>query len=257
MQFQADGAGADLVKITPKANPLVRGSIIEEGTSDIRNGVGDIVASGNPLQAIAHILGGAWWSLLVNAGLVTLVFAVLERTGWLADHLHHWSPENLPDLGNLTVKTKPPSLWEAVFEIVVGVVFILWWAGLIPIPITYTNARDLTLTPDPIWTAMWLPILVLLIARTVFNIIQWLRPRWKAARVALSVGTAAPAIGILVVLYHAEHWLTARSSTLPAARLSEIDHATNLGIRYALIVAGVVLALQCARELWRIAVARR
>ena len=38
------GAGADLVTISPKANPLVRGSIIEEGISDIRNGVGDIVA---------------------------------------------------------------------------------------------------------------------------------------------------------------------------------------------------------------------
>ena len=37
------GAGADLVKITPKADPLVRGSIIE-ATPDLRNGVGDIVS---------------------------------------------------------------------------------------------------------------------------------------------------------------------------------------------------------------------
>ena len=53
------GAGADRVSITPKANPLVRGSIIEEGTSDIRNGVGDIVAIvGTPTQPLTVNISG-------------------------------------------------------------------------------------------------------------------------------------------------------------------------------------------------------
>lgn len=53
------GAGADLVSITPKANPLVRGSIIEEGTPDIRNGVGDIVAIvGTPTQPLTVNISG-------------------------------------------------------------------------------------------------------------------------------------------------------------------------------------------------------
>ena len=53
------GAGADLVSISPKANPLVRGSIIEEGTSDIRNGVGDIVAIvGTPTQPLTVNISG-------------------------------------------------------------------------------------------------------------------------------------------------------------------------------------------------------
>ena len=53
------GAGADLVSISPKANPLVRGSIIEEGMSDIRNGVGDIVAIvGTPTQPLTVNISG-------------------------------------------------------------------------------------------------------------------------------------------------------------------------------------------------------
>jgi hypothetical protein len=52
------GAGADLVKITPKANPLVRGSIIE-ATPDLRNGVGDIVAVvGTPTQPLTVNISG-------------------------------------------------------------------------------------------------------------------------------------------------------------------------------------------------------
>jgi hypothetical protein len=52
------GAGADLVKITPKANPLVRGRILEDDP-DIRNGVGDIVAVvGTPTQPLTVNLSG-------------------------------------------------------------------------------------------------------------------------------------------------------------------------------------------------------
>jgi hypothetical protein len=52
------GAGADLVKITPKANPLVRGRILEDAP-DIRNGVGDIVAVvGTPTQPLSVNLSG-------------------------------------------------------------------------------------------------------------------------------------------------------------------------------------------------------
>ncbi len=54
------GAGADLVvDHRPKANPLVRGRIIEEDTSDIRNGVGDIVAIvGTPTQPLTVNISG-------------------------------------------------------------------------------------------------------------------------------------------------------------------------------------------------------
>jgi len=52
------GAGADLVSISPKANPLVRGSIIEDAP-DIRNGVGDIVAIvGTPTQPLTVNISG-------------------------------------------------------------------------------------------------------------------------------------------------------------------------------------------------------
>ena len=52
------GAGADLVKITPKANPLVRGSILED-TPDLRNGVGDIVSIvGTPTQPLTVNISG-------------------------------------------------------------------------------------------------------------------------------------------------------------------------------------------------------
>jgi hypothetical protein len=216
----------------------------------ILSGVGDIVFGGNPLRSMGQAFDGAWWSLLGNAGLVTLIFAVIERTGWLTDHLNRWSPEQLPDLIDFRARTKPKRHWESAWQVAFGVGLLLWWTGLIPLPASWSNEKGLTIIPDPIWTTMWWPILLLLVARLAFNLMQLLRPRWKAVRAMLSVATAAGAVATLAVIYQAGHWQTASSATLPALKLAEIDRHINHGIRYAILVVGVVWVLQCAKELW-------
>jgi len=223
----------------------------------VLSGAAGILFEGHPVRSLAHAFDGAWWSLLGNAGLVTLIFAVIERTGWLTDHLKRWSPEHLPDLRDFQLKTKPKSAWEAGFEIVFGVGFLLWWAGLIPLPIAWSNVKGLVLTPDPIWIAMWWPILALMIARLAFNLVQWLRPRWKAVRIVLNLATTAGAVATLVLIYQTGHWITASSATLPAARVAEIERSANLGIHYAIIVVGVIWIFQCAKEVWVVTMARR
>ena len=222
------------------------------------NGALHVMTGGEPLmRAVMHGVNNIWGSLLANAGLVTLIFAVIERTGWLSSYLDQWKPEELPDLRDFTVKTKPKSGWESAWEVAFGIAFILWWVGLIPVPIAWTNAKGLTLAPDPIWAAMWWPILALMVARLVFNAVQWVRPRWKAARGVLSVVTAAGAVAVLAIVYQAGHWLTATSATMPAPRVAEIDRSTNLGIHCAIIVVGVIWVLQCGKELWVLVMARR
>lgn len=74
------GAGADLVRISPKASGVARGRILEE-TPDIRNGVGDIVAVvGAPTKPLAVDISGvtvdghdaADTPIAVEAGIVYL-----------------------------------------------------------------------------------------------------------------------------------------------------------------------------------------
>jgi hypothetical protein len=74
------GAGADLVTITPKASSVAGGSILE-ATSDLRNGLGDIVAIvGTPTQPIKVDISGvtvdgydpAGRPVAVEAGIVFL-----------------------------------------------------------------------------------------------------------------------------------------------------------------------------------------
>src|SRR3569623_1476519 len=100
---------------------------------------------------------------------------------------------------------------------------------------------------------MWWPILALMIARLAFNLVQWLRPRWKAVRIVLNLATTAGAVAMLVLIYQTGHWITTNSATLPAARVAEIERSANLGIHYAIIVVGVIWIFQCAKEVWVVA----
>ena len=190
-------------------------------------------------------------SEMLAFGVLTLVFVILERTGFPAQYVAKWRPQELPE-----VKQKQPSPWHSAFEVAAGVYFILWWCGLVPFPGYYTNAEGLTLNPDPIWTTIWWPVLALMVARLVYNIIQWLRPRWKVVRGVLSIATAAGALALLGVIYQAGHWLTPASATLPADQLASIDQGVNTGIHWAIIVVGAVWVIQCLKELWELVTSR-
>lgn len=203
-------------------------------------------------HAAAHAFAGLFNSAMLALGTVVTVFYALERGGFPRDHLRKWNPKELPE-----VKDKQPGPWGSAFEVAVGLFFIAWWCGLIPGNLfVYSNVQGLTLTPDPVWAGVWWPVLALMIARLIYNLIQWLRPRWKVVLATLSVATTLGAVAMLGVIYQAGHWLTA-SGTLPADRLAHIDRSTNLGLRYAIVVVGAVWAFQCLQELWRLYAGRR
>lgn len=202
-------------------------------------------------RAFAQSLTGLVSSAMLTFGTVVAIFYALERGGFPADHLRKWRPEELPE-----TRDKQPGAWGSAFEVAVGLYAILWWCGIAPLPILYTNVKGLTLVPDPIWTGLWWPVLALMVARLVYNVVQWLRPRWKMVRGVLSVATAVGGVALLAVVHQAGHWISMRSATMSAHELLELDRAVNLGLGIAIIVVGVVWVLQCAKELWQLVRAR-
>ena len=202
-------------------------------------------------RAFAQTLTGLLSSTMLTFGTVVAIFYALERTGFPADHLRKWRPEELPE-----TRDKQPGAWCSAFEVAVGLYAILWWCGVAPLPLLYTNVKGLTLVPDPFWMTLWWPVLALMVARLVYNVVQWLRPRWKMVRGVLSVATAVGGVALLAVVHQAGHWISMRSATMSAHELLELDRAVNLGLGIAIIVVGVVWVLQCAKELWQLVRAR-
>ena len=196
---------------------------------------------------VPGLLGSLWWAAVASVGSVTILFALIERYGGADRHFRHWNPNQLPD-----VSAKHPGPWESGFEVGLSVLFLLWWVNLIQLP-DFAAGSSFRMEPAPIWNELFWPILALAAARLVYNVLVWLRPRWRLSRALLGAATAVGGILILVAVYRAGHWVTVVPTGIDAASAMELQSSLHLALRIAIIAVGVIWALGSLGELWRLA----
>ncbi len=195
----------------------------------------------------AGLLGSLWWAAVASVGSVTILFALIERYGGAERHFRHWNPSQLPD-----VSAKQPGPWESAFEVGLSVLFLLWWVDLIQLP-DFAAGSSFRMEPAPIWNELFWPILALAAARLVYNLLVWLRPRWRLARGLLGAATAVGGILILIAVYRAGHWVTVVPTGIDADSAMGLQTSLHLAFRIAIIAVGVIWAIGSVGELWRMA----
>lgn len=215
---------------------------------------GGIVVTGDLGQAVAHGSGALVHTLLYNAALVTLAFAVIERLGWLDAYLAKWKPEELPDLGKLRLDLPPRKRWEPLFEVGFGIAFLIWWAGGFTFPFV-PHDTGVRITGAQVWTTLYWPVALLVWARIALSLVGFLRPGWKAVRAVLILGTTAATLLIAKLLHEAGQIVTVvGTDTAKAARIQE---SLDKSLEIAVIVVAAATAFQCAKELYQLWKERR
>jgi hypothetical protein len=199
----------------------------------------------DPLQLLLQTIGGLSVSLLVSLAIVTLIFAILERTDFSADHIGNWNPMQLADIAD-----RQPGPWESAAEVALGIAFLLWWTGVFRLPYV-VGAADFRIEPAPIFAQLYWPILIVAAARLVHNLIQWLRPRWRLVRGLIGGLTAVAGLVLLAMIYRAGHWATI-VSTVPTAEAADLQTSLNLALKIAIVVTGVVWTFACLGGLWKL-----
>jgi hypothetical protein len=219
---------------------LVVGAVlIAIGVARILLGDQDLV------QALLQTWASVWGAAVTSFAIVTIVFAVLERNGFPAEHLAAWVPDQLPDL-----KQKQPGRWESAFEVAMGIAFLLWWTGVIAIPYS-GDAGNFRLEPAPFWATLYWPVLILAAARLVHNLIQWLRRRWTIVHGLLGAATAIGGVALLVMIYQAGHWADVVPTGMAAAQAAQLEESLNLALRIAIVVVAVIWTLGSLGALWQ------
>jgi len=200
----------------------------------------------DPLQLLLQTIGGLSASLLISLAIVTLIFAILERTGFPAEHIGNWNPAQLPDIGD-----EQPGPWKSAAEVALSLAFLLWWAGLFTLPIP-TGGADFRIEPAPVFAELYWPIFILASARLLHNVIQWLRPRWKLVRAVTDGLTAIGGLVLLALIYRAGIWATIIPTGMPAHEAAELQTSLNLALKIAIVVTGVVWTFACLGALWKL-----
>jgi hypothetical protein len=129
---------------------------------------------------------------------VTLVFALLERSGEVPPLGEAWSPDKLPETPAESVR---PNLVETVLSIVaLGVLggVLVWQQVAMPVTIDGTSYPIV----NPALWSFWIPWFLLVIALEIgFTLVRWARGGWTwvlaAMNVVLGLAFVVPAIWLV------------------------------------------------------------
>jgi hypothetical protein len=132
-------------------------------------------SGGNWGLAAANTLGNLWSGLFIAAGIVTLVFAVIERTNAHLGAECKWDPLKLPPVRR---EERKPSLLKALCELGFGFFGLIWLLLLPQYPVLILGPAAAFLKAGPMLHTFYLPIVLLSIAALLRSAITLARPQW-------------------------------------------------------------------------------
>jgi len=147
----------------------------------ISRGLGHVVGTGwtPPFGAIASHFWNGWFASLA---VVTIVFAVLERTAAKKQLFEIWNPRKLPPLRPAHAIPRANS----AIEIAVYLCVLVWWTANMAAPLTI-RLGNLHLALTPAWSAFYWAILFITLGSATVSIVNFIRPWWTTQRAVARV----------------------------------------------------------------------
>jgi hypothetical protein len=213
--------------------------------------VGLIVTFASANTPVGPVMNTATSSLLTMAvftfGVVTLLFAVFERTGVAASLQRNWSPARLAPR-----RTHCRGRFQVASEAVADVVVLLWWTGLIHFRDIMPIPAMLQVQLAPVWSELYWPILGYWLFELGVNGLELFNPSAARTNTVLSLIKGVAGCAILVYLLQAGHWVQVDAPSLRPEVVAKIRTGFDQGMRLGLLGTVLVLALKVFVDLWRL-----
>jgi hypothetical protein len=229
-------------------------------------GPGMILSATNRWGAFIQTISTLWTAVFVSAGIITLIFALLEHTEARLQMFDKWSLRSLPPAPK---QEQPPSRTQTIFELICGLVGLLWLLALPQYPFLIFGPAAAFLKPAPMWHSFYMPIILLSLAGLVRQCVSLMRPQWTWLPPAARLLTTALTLIVLNFMINAAgttpggEWhpfvVVARSAAMSAQKAAQLDHVAtwvNVSVLLALAgtwlglcIAGVIQAWQLLRHL--------
>ena len=139
------------------------------GPVNLANGGGDWPS------AILTTFGNLWSGLFIAAGIVTLVFAIIERTNSHLESEIKWDPLKLPPVPK---EARKPSLMKAVSDLGFNFFGLVWLLLLPHYPFLILGPAAAFLKVGPILHLFYLPFVFVSVVALVRSALTLARPQW-------------------------------------------------------------------------------
>lgn len=185
----------------------------------------------HPVAAMVGSVGDAIASTLYMVGLITVIFAVLERLQVKLHFLESWKLSDLPKLPVVPDPLQVPR--SASFGGFAGLLlFILWWVGLIRIP-DLPHVHFMQALPESFF---W-PVLLVAGAEMLLHLVNLFLPWWTRRRAAFRLLVDVCSLALLAALALRWPWfsvridISAQAGTVPSLHdVVLLDQVVNLAL---------------------------
>jgi hypothetical protein len=204
-------------------------------------------AADQPGPAIVTALAVWWNGAIVSVGVLTIVFAAIERSG--APLLYAWDPRRLP----AERRPRRPTWFEHLAAIAFQVVALLWWIRVVRFwspDIPLSTGGHVTLGFAPVLVILYWPVVALSLGVIASHLVQAAGRR--TAGLVLDAATQLALAALAAIALRADRWVTVTASGPAVAVPAKLDYGINLGVHIALIVAVLAGLGAAAYDIWRL-----
>ena len=198
------------------------------------------------IAALGSLWGSFWLTALVSTGVVTIVFAVLERTQAKSHFLEKWDPRKLPAVRDTNQLPRSAS----IVELVVNLMFFGWWAENMSSPIVL-NHPDIRIILSPVWSYFFYGFLSLALVNASLAAVNLMRPYSTRLRATLHLLSDFAGSVLFCWLLKSSVLIGIAAANVTAAKAIEITTAMNWWMSklfpWAVIVCAVIVVVDAFR----------
>jgi hypothetical protein len=206
-------------------------------------------------ETVGAFWADVWLAAIIALGMVTAVFAVLERVNAKSGIPGDWDPRKLPAVRDPNRIPRSGS----IVELVVNIVFCSWWVAAMSSPVVFDRPQ-LRITLAPVWQYFYWGFLILSIAGIALSGANLLRPNWTRPRAAVRLLTNL--VGSALFCWFCASSIVAEIAAVhtPVAETLKITAAVNMWMSRGVPVvafAGLIVLVVDARRILRAATANQ
>lgn len=223
------------------------------GLAALITGLVTASVSGDLWRGFGAALGVAWSGAFTAIGVVTVIFASLERTRKGRELVIDWKVRDLPTIG--ARRRRREHWYEHVAGMVAMTLFILWWVGVIrdwPPQIPLESGGALHLAFAPALQSLYYPVLALAAGGVAVNALKLAGRETRAIALVLDMALQAATAAVAGLALQAGSWSAVSGVGVPAAALSKVQYGIDIGAEVTLIVVICAAAGRFLVAAWRL-----
>lgn len=194
-------------------------------------------------------------ALFASAGIITLVFAVLERTQAQFGIFEKWNPSSLPPVPK---KRQPPKRSQSIFEMILASIGLVWLLATPHYPFLVLGPAAAYLKPAPLWHNYYWPLIVLAALGLAHQCVAVLRPQWTWFPASARLITNGMSLTVLYFILSAAFrpaigaWqpFVVADATMNLPHYARLVAVANLCIGLALAGTWIGLAITQVVQTW-------